>query len=197
MGELGIRSDQTGNGSITLFNLFFQGPAKLPGLTPSERVIVVLGVVAFVGKELQELATALGQVGQLLLLGRSRWCGGWLEGCPIGGQHGGIYGIGLGPLALGAGEVTDTPGFNNANGNTHRVEHPHTWLFITTDGFANNMSLGMAAEEFEELSVAPGIIGQGMKTTREVELQRALGNIEADIEEVVIVLTHTCGYELR
>ena len=42
------------------------------------------------------------------------------------------------------------------------------------------------------MDMALGVIGQGVKTVRKVQLQRELGNIEADVEDNGIVLTHTC-----
>ena len=71
--ELGVGGNQGGDGFIALFDLFFQRAAQLPGLAETERIVVMLGMVAFVGEPLDELATAQGQVGQLLLLRRSRW----------------------------------------------------------------------------------------------------------------------------
>jgi hypothetical protein len=42
------------------------------------------------------------------------------------------------------------------------------------------------------LGVTFAVISQGVKTACEVQLQRKLGNVEADIEDRCIVLTHTC-----
>ena len=59
------------------------------------------------------------------------------------------------------------------------------------------MGVGVRAQGFEELGVTFGVIGEEVESAREMELQRELGNIEADVEDVWVVLTHTCGYELR
>ena len=58
-----------GDGFITLRDLFFQGFDELPGLARPERIGVMLGVVAFADEQVDELASALGHFGQLLLLG--------------------------------------------------------------------------------------------------------------------------------
>jgi hypothetical protein len=50
----------------------------------------------------------------------------------------------------------------------------------------------LTAQVFEKLGVAFGIIGQEVETAGEMKLQSELGNIEADIQAVGIVLTHTC-----
>ena len=40
--------------------------------------------------------------------------------------------------------------------------------------------------------MAFGIIGESLRLTGQVKLQRELGNIEADVEDNRVVLTHTC-----
>ena len=40
--------------------------------------------------------------------------------------------------------------------------------------------------------MAFGVIGHEMETASQMQLQRELGNVEADIQDVDIVLTHTC-----
>jgi hypothetical protein len=54
------------------------------------------------------------------------------------------------------------------------------------------VGLRLAAEQFEDLGVALGVISQGVPTTGEMQLQRELGNVEAGIQDVDIVLTQTC-----
>ena len=49
----------------------------------------------------------------------------------------------------------------------------------------------MAAQEFEQLRVALGIIGEGVRLTGQIELQGGLGHVEAGLEDVRVVLTHT------
>ena len=71
---------------------------------------------------------------------------GGLERCAIGRKHGGINGIGLGALALGAGEVADAASFNDADGQAGGVEGAHDGLFVTAGGFADDMGVGMAAQ---------------------------------------------------
>ena len=119
--------------------------------------------------------------------------GSGLEQGAVFGQHGSVNGIGLGALALGAGEVADTSGFDDADGNAGRLQRAHDGLFVTAGGFANDVRGGMTAQVFEKLGVAFGVIGQEVETAREMQLQRELGNVEADIQDVDVVLTHTCG----
>jgi hypothetical protein len=130
------------------------------------------------------VAATLGEVSQLLLLERGRGGGRRLERRAVGGQHGGVNGIGLGALALGAGEVAHPPGFDNADRDARGVEDAHDGLFITAGGFANEVDVGMRPQMFEQLGVAFGIIGQEVKTACEMELQRELGNVQADVEDV-------------
>ncbi len=47
-------------------------------------------------------------------------------------------------------------------------------------GFTNNVGAGMAGQKFAELGAARGVIGQGMELVREMQLQRELGNIDAE-----------------
>ena len=143
----------------------------------------MLGMVAFHRQHLEELAAALGEAGQLLLLGRGRGGGRRLERRAVGGQHGSVNRIGLGALALGAGEITNPPSFDNADRDVCGVEDAHDRLFVTTGGFANEVDVGMRSQMFEQLGVTFGIIGQEVKTACEMELQRGLGNVEADMEE--------------
>ena len=67
-----------------------------------------------------------------------------------------------------------------------------TGCIVAAGGFTNDVGAGMGPQEFAELDMALGVIGQGVKTVRKVQLQRELGNIEADVEDNGIVLTHTC-----
>jgi len=73
------------------------------------------------------------------------------------------------------------------------MEDAHDRLFVTAGGFANDVRMGMTAQAFEELGVTFGVIGQEVETAREMQLQSELGNVEAGIQDVGIVLTHTCG----
>lgn len=196
-GEFRVLCDECGDGFITLFDLSFQGFAELPPLAEAKGIGVMFGVVAFNDKQLDDLAAALGEIGQLLLLRRGWGGGGGLERRAIFGQHGGVNRIGLGALALGAGEVADAPGLDDADRNVRGMEDADDGLFVTAGGFANEVRVGMRPQVFEELGVTFGVIGEEVETASEMELQRELGNIEADVEDVWVVLTHTCGYELR
>ena len=190
--QAGIRGNEGGDGLIALFDLFFQRLLELAGLAHTERIGVMLGAIVFGGAGVDELSAALRHIGQLLLLGRYRRCGNRLEGGTVVSEDGGVNGVGFGALALGAGEVPDTARFNNAHRDVRCLEGAHDGLFVAAGRFANDMRTGLGAQEFEELGVALTVIGQGIKTTRKMELQRELGNIEADMEDGGVVLTHTC-----
>ena len=75
--RVGIRSNEGGDGLIALFDLFFQGLLEPAALAHTERIGVMLGAVVFGGAGVDELAAALADVGQPLLLGR---CPGWRLG---------------------------------------------------------------------------------------------------------------------
>jgi len=109
---------------------FFQQLEELPVLAQAERIGVMVGAVGFHGAGVDELAAALGHGGQLPLLGRKpgRWLG--FEVGAIVREDGGIDGIGFGALALGTGEVTDTAGFDNADGEVSGLEDLDHRLFI-------------------------------------------------------------------
>ncbi|MEI9864698.1 MAG: hypothetical protein WDN00_09120 [Limisphaerales bacterium] len=52
--------------------------------------------------------------------------------------------IGLGALALGAGEVTHPPRFDDADGDGRRLKDTDDGLFITAGGFADDLGVGCA-----------------------------------------------------
>jgi hypothetical protein len=62
-------------------------------------------------------------------------------------------------LALGAGEVADTSGLNDAYGQVGGLESLDDGLFIAAGGFTDHMSSGLGPEEFEELGMTFGVIG--------------------------------------
>lgn len=71
-GQFRVLGDERGNGRVALFDLLVQGFTQLPGLAQPEGIGVMLGMVALGDEQLDELAATLGQLGQLLLLGRGR-----------------------------------------------------------------------------------------------------------------------------
>ena len=90
--------------------------------------------------------------------------------------------VGLGALALGAGELTDAARFDNADGYARRLEYAHDGLFVAAAWLQpNNVGIGVGAQEFEELRMALAVVEQGVQTAREPQLERELGNIEAGI----------------
>jgi hypothetical protein len=185
-----IGRDEFGEQLITLGDLPGQRFEELPGLAEAQRVGLMFGVILLGDARLEQLPPPLRQVGQPLLGGRGR--GGGLERAAIGGQHGGINGIGLGAPTWHPGEVTDAGGFDDADGETGGVEGAHDRLFVTARGFANDVRPWSGAQAFDEVGMTCGIVGQGMLVVGELQLQSELGNIQADMQDGGIVRTHTC-----
>ncbi len=192
IGQLGVLSDERGNGFVALVDLFFQETDQLPTLATRKGIGVMFGMVAFDAHQANQLLAALRPVCQLLLLGRSWRSWGWLEGLTIFGQDGRIDGVGFGSLALGASEMANPASFQNADWDAGGLQSSDDALFVTTSGFTNDLSVGMSAQVLKELSMTFGVIGQSMEMTGQMELQRELGNVQADVEDVGVVLTHTC-----
>ena len=192
MGQLGVLGDECSNGLVALVDLFLQKLDQLPALAAGESVCVMFGVVMFHNQQANQLTATLRTVRQLLLLGRSLRERSGLEGLAILGQDRRINGVSFGPQTLGARKVTYPARFQDTDRNACGLEGTHPQLFITAGGFTNDLGMGISAQVFEQLDVAFTVIGQGVKTACEVQLQRKLGNIEADIEDGSVVLTHTC-----
>ena len=192
VGQTGILRDELGEELVALIDLFFQQLLELAVLAHTERIGVMFGAVGFHGASVDELPPALGHICQPLLLDRKSGRWGGLKGGAIVGEDGGIDGIGFGALALGAGEIADSAGFQDADGEVGGLEHTHDGLFVTAGGFTDDVGVGVGTEEFEELGMTFGIIGHGVEVTGQMQLQRKLGNIEADMEDDSVVLTHTC-----
>jgi hypothetical protein len=190
--QAGLFGNQGGDGLITLVDLFFEGFLELAGLADTEGIGVMLGAIVFGGTGVDELAAALGHIGQPLLVGRNCWRGRGLERGAITGEDGAINRVGFGALALGAGEIADPARFDNAHRDVRSLQSTHDRLFVAAGGFADDVGAWLGSEEFEDLGVTFRVIGQGVETTGQMELQRKLGNIEADMEDGSVVLTHTC-----
>jgi hypothetical protein len=190
-GQFRIGGNEGGDGLVTFIDLFFQQFEQLAVLAQAERIGVMVGAIGFHGAGMDELTAALGHGRQLPLLGRKPGRHFGFEVGAIVGEDGGIDGIGFGAPALGPGEVTDAAGFDDADGNIGGLKRQHDRLFIAAGGFTNDVRSAVRAQQFEELGMTFGIIGEGVETAGEVELQRKLGNIEADMEDGY-VLTHTC-----
>jgi len=157
----------------------------------------VLGAIAFGNACLDELPAARGQFGQALLLLGGCWCGGGLHRLGESRKHSSVDGIGFGALPLGAGEVAYPACFQDGNQDVGGMENAHDRLFVAASGFTDDMNLGMGTEEFKEFGMTLGIIGEEEETALKMKLQRGLGNIEADVEDDGVVLTHTCDNASR
>jgi len=59
-------------------------------------------------------------------------------------------------------------------------------------GHSYGFRLGRVDALFNQLGVATGVIGQGVGLAGQIQLQGSLGNVETDMEDGWIVLTHTC-----
>ena len=64
-----------------------------------------------------------------------------------GAGFGDISGIGFGALALGAGEVPDPAGFQDADGEVGGLECTHDGLFVTAGGFTDDVGIGLVTGE--------------------------------------------------
>ena len=150
MSQVRIGGDEFQDGLVALFDLFIQDFTELAGLADTQRVGVMLGAVVFGGEAEDELAAALADIRQALLLGGQRRSGRRLKGLAVMGQDGGVDGIGFGALTLGAREVTDSCGFDDADRDAGGLEDANHGQFITAGGLADQMGRGMGSEEFKE-----------------------------------------------
>ncbi len=164
----------------------------MPVLAAAEGVSIMFRVVTLDDGQVYQLVATLRPIGQLLLLDRSRLSGSGFEGLAIFRQDGSINRVGFGALALSASKVTNPGRLQNADRDASGLQRADHALFITSGGFADDLNLGIGAQEFKKLSVALCIISQGVEAIGQMKLQRELGNVQADIEDGGVVLTHTC-----
>lgn len=190
--EIFIGCNQLGDGNVAGSNLFIQKSKKLTGLPLGELISVVKGAIAFAGAGVDQLQSASRQFTQAGLCGRRNGARNGFDRPTIVTQNGRINGIGFGAQAFGFGEVANTASFDNADWNLGGVQDPHDGLFVAPGRFANDMRAGMSTQEFEQLSMTFGVVGQAVRLIGQIELQRGLGNVEADVEDGGVVLTHTC-----
>ena len=64
----GIFLNQGGNGLFALVDLLFHKFDHLPGLPLSEGIMIVFGMIAFLGQHMDQLPAALNHFSQLSLL---------------------------------------------------------------------------------------------------------------------------------
>ncbi len=190
----GIFGNERGDGrGIALLDLLVEQLVELAVLAHAERIGVMLGAVVLGGAGVDELAAALGQIGQPLLPGRGREGGQRFKGAAIVAQDGGIDGTSLGAPALGPGVVADAGGLDDVDGDfvacsarTTGCSWCRRWLPQQT------RAPGWPARSLRSWVWPVASIGQD-ELVREMQLQRELGNIEADAGgDNGIVLTHTC-----
>lgn len=197
VGQLGVCVDEIQDGFVARLDLSLQHAQELPVLSATERVGVVLCPIGFGHAGTDQLAAPTGQLGQLLLLSRGRRRGMRTQSHSKCGEDRRVYGIGFCPLALGAGEVTNAAGLNNGHRHACGVKDADSGLFVTAGGFANDLHLVKGTQQSEQLNMPFTVVGQEVGVTLDMELQRGLGNIEAGIEDSIVVLTHTCGNASR
>ena len=177
---------------ITLIDLSVQEFKQLAGLFGGKAFSVMFGAVGFPYLEVDELASPSGQLQQLSLLRtgcRGRFRG---ESLAVLSEDSSINGISFGAQAFGFGKIANPPSFEDGDGDGSGLENPHNGLFIPTSSFTDHLSLRMGTQEFEEFGVTFWIVGQAVGMIGQVQFQRELGNIQADIEDREVVLTHTC-----
>ena len=141
-----VGGDESGDLSVALRDELFEQTQESLGLTYAKRIDIMLGAVALHDKGVDQLAAALRQIGQALLLGHRGKRGSGPHRGPVVGQHGGIDRIGLGPASLGLGEVADTPRLHHAEGHPGGMESPHDGLLIAAGGLANDLCAWMWLE---------------------------------------------------
>ena len=61
-------------------------------------------------------------------------------------------------------------GFHNADGQAGRLESPDDGLFITPGGFTNHMGRRIPAQQFKQLRMAFGLVGEGVSFSGQVQL---------------------------
>jgi len=75
---------------------------------------------------------------------------------------------------VGAGEIADPARFDNGHWEVRSLQSAHDRLFVAAGGFADDVGAWLGSEEFEDLGVTFRVIGQGVETTGQMELQRNL-----------------------
>ena len=174
----------------------FEPPHEALGLAAQGRQGEPFGLLPLGDEDFQHLHPAADQFGQLLFLFRARRGGFGLQRLAVGGQNGGIKVIGLGPLAGGAGEVTDAGGVQDADGHAGCMQRRDDFAFVTAGGFADDVNARLGGQEFKQPAMTGGGVGQVVNPTGEVKLQVKLGNVQARIDSGHSVLAHSCKCEL-
>lgn len=155
-----------------------------------------LDLLALGHEDFPNLNATTDQLGQLLFLSGAGRGGLRMQALAISGQEGGIDLIGLGPLAGGAGEVANPGGIQDADQDGGLMQGSHNVSFVTAGGFTDDLNGGVSGQEFQELAMAGGGVGQVVETTVQVELQVKLGDIQARVDNRGSVRAHSCKYEL-
>ena len=179
-----------------LFQIPFQSADQALRLTTQGRQCETFDLLALADEDFQDLHPATDQFGQLLFLFGAGRGGVGLQGLAVGGENSGINVIGLGALAGGAGEVPDAGGVQDADGHIGFMQGRDDVTFVAAGGFADDVSAGLAGQEFQQSAMTGGGVGQVVDATGEVELQVKLGNIQARVDSSHSVLAHSCKCEL-
>jgi len=88
-----------------------------------------------------------------------------MEGSAIGGQEGGVDGIGLGAQTLSVGKVAGAGRLNNADGDARLLQGTGGPLFIPPGGLTNDMNAGVRLQAFDKLGMTFWIIGPAVGTS--------------------------------
>ena len=133
----------------------------------------------------------------LRLAGRRRGRG--LHRLAEGGEHRGVDGIALGVLGPGLREVACPCRRDDAHEPAGFVQCGHQRGFVTASGFEDDLDAGVRrcsllglGQQPQDAGMAFGRVLQGVGNSAQVELKCGLGNVQAGVEDGVVVRTHAC-----
>ena len=158
------------------------------GLVPfaDKSIGMMLGLSLVHGPSLDQLLEPLSQSHQLTLHFGNRRRRRGLITLPIIGEHRGIDGIGLGPLALGLSGRAHLSRIDDGNGDVGFVQALDQGLFVAPGGFANDMSVG----DLLELLLQPGAIGRRIGqfdlSATQMDLEGGFSDVNSDINGLFI-----------
>lgn len=137
-------------------DLLFHVAQQVFGLAAEGRQREGLELLPLDGQFTRQLVAPPDHLGKLHLLGRRRRRGLRLPFLTVGGQHGGIHGIGLGALAGGLREFPHAGGIEDADNHPVGVQRRHDGAFVAAGGFADDVDARVGGQEPEQAAVAGG-----------------------------------------
>ena len=148
----------------------------------------MLGLSFGDGLNVNQLLEPLGQSGQLAL-----HLGSWRRGrgtvsLPIVGEHQGINGVGLGPLAFGLSGGAHLCGINDGDGEFGLLQALDQGLFISPGCFADDVGARNSLEFFAQFRSTSGCIIQFDLSATQMHLEGGLSDINSDIDGINIYI---------